>query len=172
LNSRFSELQGFYIYRLKRLISYGSWFRLEPKTELAKMARVMVDIPPSMDRLWKLGIMKSTLEVPDVLRRRLRELVPEIVSESARVITRRGAIVPTNEILAWDIQELGLNEFRLSLNAEHPLLQALFEKLDPSSSAIVSQYMKQVELSLPVYEISSVYTVIRCQQIRRIQKII
>src|SRR5205814_7786827 len=36
--------QGFYIYRNRRLISWGSWFRLVRQEELTKLAPVQVDI--------------------------------------------------------------------------------------------------------------------------------
>src|SRR5690606_29337856 len=46
--------QGFYVYREKRLILYGSWFGLAKQTELTKLARVRVDIPNDLDAEWKI----------------------------------------------------------------------------------------------------------------------
>ena len=43
--------QGFYIYRNKRLIIWGTWFNMKPKGELTKNARVRVDIPNTLDDL-------------------------------------------------------------------------------------------------------------------------
>ena len=43
--------QGFYVYRNKRLITYGTWFRLLRQEELTKLARVQVDIPNTLDHL-------------------------------------------------------------------------------------------------------------------------
>ncbi len=37
--------QGFYVYREKRLIIYGTWFGLARQAELTKLARVKVDMP-------------------------------------------------------------------------------------------------------------------------------
>jgi Histidine kinase-, DNA gyrase B-, and HSP90-like ATPase len=39
--------QGFYVYRGRRLIIGGTWFRLARREELTKLARVRVDIPNS-----------------------------------------------------------------------------------------------------------------------------
>ena len=36
--------QGFYVYRNRRLVSWGSWFRLVRQEELTKLARVRVDV--------------------------------------------------------------------------------------------------------------------------------
>ena len=57
--------QGFYVYRNKRLIIWGTWFRLERKDELSKLARIMVDIPNSLDYMWSIDIKKSSANLPD-----------------------------------------------------------------------------------------------------------
>ena len=50
--------QGFYIYRNRRLISWGSWFRLVRQggthTKLARVSH-QVDISNRLDHLWQLG---------------------------------------------------------------------------------------------------------------------
>lgn len=43
------NLQGFYIYRNKRLITWGTWFKLIRMDEFTKLTRVRVDIPNSLD---------------------------------------------------------------------------------------------------------------------------
>ena len=42
-------LQGFWVYRNKRLIIPGTWFKLTNKKELTKLARVRVDLPNTLD---------------------------------------------------------------------------------------------------------------------------
>ena len=44
--------QGFYIYRNKRLIIWGTWFGMKQRAELTKNARIRVDIPNSLDDIW------------------------------------------------------------------------------------------------------------------------
>lgn len=61
--------QGFYIYRCKRLIIWGTWFRLLGKDELNKLARVKVDIPNSLDEIWSIDVKKSTANLPDKIRK-------------------------------------------------------------------------------------------------------
>ena len=43
--------QGFYVYRNKRLLIWGTWFRMMRQGDLSKLARVMVDIPNDLDDL-------------------------------------------------------------------------------------------------------------------------
>ena len=60
--------QGFYVYRNRRLIIKGTWFRLIKKEELTKLIRVQVDIPNSLDHLWKIDVKKSHASPPEAIR--------------------------------------------------------------------------------------------------------
>jgi hypothetical protein len=51
--------QGFYIYRNQRLIIKATWFRLIPKDELNKLIRVRVDIPNTLDDVWRIKEIPS-----------------------------------------------------------------------------------------------------------------
>ena len=51
--------QGFYIYRNKRLIIWGTWFGMNKRAELTKNARIRVDIPNTLDDIWSIDIMKQ-----------------------------------------------------------------------------------------------------------------
>lgn len=61
--------KAFYVYRNRRLIIWGTWFRLASKDELSKLARVRVDIPNSLDHLWTLDIKKSAAHPPEIVRK-------------------------------------------------------------------------------------------------------
>ena len=155
LRNRFKDSQGFYVYRGKRLISHGSWFRLSPKTELAKMARVRVDTPNSLDKDWKLGIMKSSVEPPPELRRILANLVPNIVGDSRRVVLRRGAKASSSSTPTWQFREIGPKLFALELNREHPLLASLVEMLSKDQVATLELLIEQIETGIPTGELVS-----------------
>ena len=65
--------QGFYLYREKRLIIYGSWLNLGYKKEdHYKLCRISIDMDNSIDQLWKIDVKKSSAEVPDSLKRNLK----------------------------------------------------------------------------------------------------
>ena len=59
---------GFYVYRGGRLVVPGGWFRIVPADELARLARVRVDVPVALDHIWKVDIRKTTAEPPPALR--------------------------------------------------------------------------------------------------------
>lgn len=83
--------QGFYIYRNRRLVIWGTWFRLSRKQILSKLARVRVDFPASaeLDRLWSLDVKKSSATVPEELRECLRSVVNKLSDRSANVWGKR-----------------------------------------------------------------------------------
>jgi hypothetical protein len=61
-----SARQGFYFYRNDRLIQAGGWnqCRDDDSEPHLSLARVKVDLPPSMDDAFKLDIKKSSVEPP------------------------------------------------------------------------------------------------------------
>ena len=74
--------QGFYVYRGRRLITFGTWFRLLRQGELTKLARVQIDIPNTLDHLWALDVKKSTAFPPEAVRAGLLTTIERIGGES------------------------------------------------------------------------------------------
>lgn len=122
--------QGFYIYRNRRLVVWGTWFQIVPKEEFYKLTRVQVDIPNTFDDLWALDIKKSAAFPPDSIRKRLKQLIPHFAGTSKRTITYPGrkqaskAFVPL-----WVRIEPRHGAFRYELNTEHPGIQSLSANL-------------------------------------------
>ena len=61
---KMSKMQGFYIYRGKRLLLAGDWLGLFRKEEHYKLARIRIDLPNTQDDLWQIDIKKSTARPP------------------------------------------------------------------------------------------------------------
>jgi hypothetical protein len=122
--------QGFYVYRGRRLVMWGTWFSLVPKEEFFKLTRVQVDIPNSFDDLWALDIKKSVAYPPDTIRKRLKELIPHFANTSKRTLTYPGRKQGAKGFVPlWTRIEPRHGAFRYELNDEHPVIQALSSKL-------------------------------------------
>lgn len=122
--------QGFYIYRNRRLVIWGTWFRLVPKQEFYKLTRVQVDIPNSFDDLWALDIKKSVAFPPEAIRRRLKELIPHFADTSKRTLTYPGRKQTSKEFVPlWTRVEPHHGAFRYELNMDHPVIQSLSSRL-------------------------------------------
>lgn len=122
--------QGFYIYRNRRLVMWGTWFRLVPKEEFYKLTRVQVDIPNSFDDLWALDIKKSVAYPPEAIRKRLKELIPHFADTSKKTVTYPGRKQAAKGFVPlWTRVEPHHGSFRYELNLEHPVIQSLSSRL-------------------------------------------
>ena len=142
--------QGFYIYRARRLVIWGTWFRLVPKEEFYKLTRVQVDIPNSFDELWSLDIKKSAAFPPDVIRSRLKEITPHFVNKSKQTVTYRGRkSTNTERKPVWIRSEPNHNAFNYSINREHPVLASVSSTLESDELKKLSFLLTLLESSIP-----------------------
>jgi len=77
--------QGFYIYRNERLLVAGSWLGMFKKEEHCKLARIMIDVPNSMDREWDIDIKKSVARPLAMLRDELRRIASQITTKRTEI---------------------------------------------------------------------------------------
>jgi hypothetical protein len=146
--------QGFYIYRNRRLVIWGTWFRLVPKHEFFKLTRVQVDIPNSFDDLWSLDIKKSAAQPPDFIRNRLRELIPHFASASKRTITypgRRSSQTAFTPL--WNRIEPEHKQFKYEVNNEHLAIQAFATVLDEPQRRQFASVLELISSTLPLQAI-------------------
>jgi hypothetical protein len=127
--------QGFYVYRNKRLILYGTWFRLVPHGELSQLTRVRVDLPNTLDKDWKITLDKSDAQLPVVLRIRLRELIKKFAKRSTSANRRRGTdlTIEKQEPVWKRIAHNG--RIRYQINRDHPMIWEMIAESDETSIA-------------------------------------
>lgn len=143
------NLQGFYIYRNKRLITWGTWFKLIRMDEFTKLTRVKVDIPNSLDDLWTLDIKKSTAYPPEIVKTRLKQLVGTMSFGSKRTWTfRQKREIKDGIVHVWDKVETR-DGVRYVVNMEHPTLELLEDRLEPDTRKLLRQYLETVQNNLP-----------------------
>lgn len=143
--------QGFYIYRNRRLVIWGTWFKLVPKEEFYKLARIQVDIPNSFDDLWALDIKKSAAFPPEIIRQRLKELIPHFANTCKRTIAypgRRNIKVDFTPL--WLRIEPEHGKFRYEINFEHSLIQFFSSQIDSSTFKTLATLLKIISDSLPI----------------------
>lgn len=148
------DSQGFYIYRQGRLVSWGTWFRLMPKNDLGKLARVRVDIPNSLDHLWSLDIKKSKAEPPAELREKLKRLASSMAGPSEKVIKHRGRKINTHDpiIYPWNVV-VERETFRYEINRDHPVLQNFANSINPDDLDSFQSLLRMIETCFPVQDV-------------------
>jgi hypothetical protein len=155
--SDFISNQGVYIYRNGRLMAWGDWFRLIPKGEATKLARVQIDFPNSLDEAWTIDIKKSRARPPLAVRERLRQIIPQITGRSTRVHRGRGQkLFEEIEAPLWE-RFADQGRIRYVLNDRHPLVEALAKGLDDQSRKSLQLILEAAAAALPVEMIYSDY---------------
>lgn len=141
--------QGFYVYRNRRLIVKATWFRLIRKEELNKLIRVRIDIPNTMDRLWRLDVKKSQADPPEAVRSELRRVIEKIAGAGRRVYTKRVTnLMHRSEVPVWR-REVTDGQVRYKLNEDHPLLHELLVDGDSKARERVSTCYRLISGSFP-----------------------
>lgn len=148
-----SKGQGFYIYRNKRLLVWGTWFRMRRKDELSKLARIRVDLPNSLDHLWSLDIRKSSAVPPDVIKHNLMRIVDRISEGSKKAWTFRGKReVGDNGTHLW-AKTKTREGVVYNLNREHIFLDMLIQTLNSEQKKMLESYLKLAEENLPLNQL-------------------
>lgn len=143
--------QGFYVYRNRRLIIWGTWFRLARKDELSKLARVRVDIPNALDHLWTIDVKKSTAVPPEAVRVNLRRTIERIRGASGRTLIFRGRQTNLGLVTPGWKEILDRDGVRYEINRDHPVLTACLSTLSVDQSKHVESVLRVMEQSFPVH---------------------
>jgi len=141
--------QGFYVYRNRRLIIRGTWFRLARAEELTKLARVRVDIPNALDHLWTLDIKKSAAHPPEIVRRNLGRTVERIAERSRQAYTFRGRNTRKDGVIHTWNRIQGRHGISYCINREHPAVAALVETMDDDQRRLFRSVLDTIESTFP-----------------------
>ncbi len=156
--SDFISNQGAYVYRNGRLMAWGDWFRLVPKGEATKLSRVQIDFPNSLDEAWTIDIKKSRARPPHAVRERLRQIINQITARSVTVHRGRGQkLFQETKAPLWE-RYADHGGIRFAINAEHPLVTALFTRLSSPDATSLCVLLDSIAAALPVEMIYSDYS--------------
>ena len=147
--------QGFYLYRNKRLISWGNWMRMGIRSELNKLARIQVDIPSSLDEVWTLDVKKSSAKIPDIIKSQIKASVEDSIVRSKRTTRFPGVKEQTPEVRVWDRINEHEGKIRYQINRDAPAIVALERVLGDREKELFEMVLSQIECYLPKYSISN-----------------
>ena len=147
-NGYFQE-QGFYIYRNRRLIISANWFRLIPKREMTKLIRVKVDIPNTLDQIWKIDVKKSNAMPPVFVRKKLRNIISKIEFSGIRVYKHKGQKLISNiKTPAWE-RVIKEKKIQYKINLNHPLVKKYINNLSEEQKDVIEDIFLVLENSFP-----------------------
>ncbi|MBR5168494.1 MAG: ATP-binding protein [Salinivirgaceae bacterium] len=153
-DDKMSKMQGYYIYRGRRLIRYGTWFGT-PRHEVSKYARVKVDIPNCMDDIWKVDVMKRSAEIPTELAKLLEKTIGKLIAKSTRQTKFRGRAVTApneKEKFVWDRIESREGYYSYKINRNNTFIKTVIDQLDDSQKTAVEMMLQQIESNIPIHQ--------------------
>jgi hypothetical protein len=145
--------QGFYIYRNKRLLVSGSWLNLGlKKEEHYKLARILIDIPNSLDSEWQIDVKKAVARPPNSIKSEIERIAKVARTRAADIYRHRGTeisrSVSSHNIYLWE-KILKRDRVFYRINRKHPL----FEEVRKNNSKNLPEFdalIRAVEETIPV----------------------
>lgn len=154
-NTNIYDEQGFYIYRNKRLIIWGSWLHMNVRSELSKLARVKIEIPSTLDKEWSLDVKKSTAKIPDKIKDQIKASLEDSIHRSKKITRFKGVKEQQFEDKVWNRINLRDGFVKYELNKDNPLYKLLSENLSENDKALLDSFIFQIETGLPKYSIQN-----------------
>lgn len=147
--------QGFYIYRNRRLIIWGTWFGMKQRAELTKNARVRVDIPNSLDDIWNIDIKKQVAIIPKRILNKLKNIVTEALEISVTQQTHRGRVskIKDNRDYIWNRMQGRDNQYFYEINRDSRLFSYVRESMSESDFSLFQMFLNEVERNIPVQQL-------------------
>ena len=149
---KLASMQGFYVYRNERLIIYGTWFRMSYRSELAKYARIKVDIPTTLDDIWKIDIKKQSAELPPAIKRQLQQCVESAQFSSRRKNKHRLTLKQDDTSSVWLKNESRNKKAIYRINRDSPLIKTIMQQCDSKETQLVNTLLTAIEQSIPYHD--------------------
>jgi len=150
-----NELQGLYIYRNDRLISFGGWGNIKGYNidDKSKYARIALYFDNSYDKFLGLNFNKTKVSFPESLIRALKPLIDKLVEESRRKVNgqskRKKEKIIKDPIWVIEKTKIGI---KLCINEEQSLIKDLTSSMDKDDKkALFGLLSKEV----PIGELQS-----------------
>lgn len=146
--------QGFYIYRNRRLLVAGDWLNLFRREEHCKLARIMVDLPNTLDSEWQIDIRKAQSHPPAIMRNDLRRIGTRARTQAVEVYRARGKRLKHTHSVGFTpvwYENVRLGQRHYTINRQHPLVLDLLNRYKGAeASGLLHAVLRMIEETVPV----------------------
>ena len=154
LTDDLQKYQGFYIYRNRRLIVWGNWFRRSKKETLSSLARIQIDIPTEFDSLWVLDVKKSSATPPKIVLENLDRVIERLSSTSRKTWEHRGRRETSDKIQhVWNRLKARDGSILYEINGDHPMVKRLIDQA-PGLERELNKLLEVIASSLPLNQMT------------------
>lgn len=148
--------QGFYVYRNRRLLVYGTWFGKFKKEPAYNLARIKLDMNADSDFEWNIDIKKSKATLPVSIEEQITQIAYLAIEKSVAVYNSRGVYnrkhTNNNTSLkyVWEQRKNIAGKYMFYLNKKHPMLLDILGSLEDDRQKELKTYLSLVEGYSPV----------------------
>lgn len=142
--------QGFYLYRVDRLIVWATWFGIVRKSAATKLLRVAIDIDNSNDEVWQINVLKASANLPRATRAELRNLIGNWQSGAKATYQKRERTIDTDHGLRTWMRNETDEAIVYDINFESTYVKAVLDDILPESREKVRKLLKIVASDLPL----------------------
>ncbi len=147
--------QGFYLYREKRLLIYGTWWGLHKASDAHKLVRIKIDISSDQDKYWGIDVKKSKASPCSDVREELKRIINKVTVQGSKPFSGRGKkIKDPNTTRLWHLIPKD-NKISFELNKDHPAYGALINNDNYKCNEILDHYLKAIQAYIPIEAIQA-----------------
>src|SRR4029078_6724945 len=130
----------------------GDWLRLGfQKEEHSKLARIQVDLPNTLDRVWHIDVKKSMARPPGPLREDFRRIAKVTRQRATEIYRHRGKVIARaatqDGSFVWN-KMLRRGKIFYPINRAHPLVQRTLADLNGKTEDLESM-LRMIEETIP-----------------------
>lgn len=147
--------QGFYVYRNRRLLVYGTWFGKFKKEPAYNLARIKLDMNADSDFEWDIDIKKSKATLPVAIEEQITQIAYLAIEKSVAVYNSRGVYNRKNTAnntslkYVWEQRKNISGNYMFYLNKKHPMLLKILSGMDESTQKELKTYLSLIESYSP-----------------------
>lgn len=147
--------QGFYVYRNRRLLVYGTWFGKFKKEPAYNLARIKLDMSADSDFECDIDIKKSKATLPVAIEEQITQIAYLAIEKSVAVYNSRGVYNRKNTSnntslkYVWEQRKNISGNYMFYLNKKHPMLLKILSGMDENAQKELKTYLSLVESYSP-----------------------
>jgi len=146
----YTKSQGFYLYRGKRLLIYGTWWGLLKPSDSTKLVRIKIDITNDQDELWGIDVKKSTANPISELKQDLKRILFESIKDGIKPYSKRAKKIQDKMTINFWNLAIQNNKIYFKINKEHPILNTLIKQMPDKIKILFEIYLKSLENYIPL----------------------
>lgn len=147
--------QGFYVYRNRRLLVYGTWFGKFKKEPAYNLARIKLDMNADSDFEWNIDIKKSKATLPVAIEEQITQIAYLAIEKSVAVYNSRGVYNRKNTAnntslkYVWEQRKNISGNYMFYLNKKHPMLLKILSGMEEGAQKELKTYLSLIESYSP-----------------------